>query len=459
MLENFTLRTQRAAQGHHKFLHKPVIIPSLAATQDCRLWHGIRKVIQETSLEAQQHEKDLPQLSSKIREDRILHVCGLGLEATECSLGPRWRSYERAAKFLRNCEFSGRFDLTRRVYSLRGLSLRFRLTSWAEVGVGVQVALQATSWEALSPAPWWSLDVVFCAASDSHLDMLEWLLWHCCPLTSLVEGAGHPWPCAPKLFHASIEEVVCSIILVELILTVVWSISEISCLGSASWKMSQTLRSFKAGQSISRLNFPQKQQILISQCSGSKKLRQQRQLATSWHRDRLWREPIFPITICLMQWLRLHWKPLDRHVNFRRRVCVEEQRAQKYDRFLRWRQIALLIYEQFRATSAYEAVQGLSDLFKIRLQNDNVHHFDVRWDQNSIISEWSSDRNGLGRIVHVKITGFCSASDSNGFVDQETSRKNVQPSYQRLKASVSVHIDQTIRAQTSEPGTKLWTKE
>ena len=27
------------------------------------------------------------------------------------------------------CEFSGRFDLTRRVYSLRGLSLRFRLTS------------------------------------------------------------------------------------------------------------------------------------------------------------------------------------------------------------------------------------------------------------------------------------------------------------------------------------------
>ena len=46
------------------------------------------------------------------------------------------------------------------------------------------------------------------------------------------------------------------------------------------------------------------------------------------------------------------------------------------DRFLRGRQIAHTIYEHFRATGAYEAVQGLSDLFNIRLQND-----DVRWDQ------------------------------------------------------------------------------
>ena len=40
-----------------------------------------------------------------------------------------------------------------------------------------------------------------------------------------------------------------------------------------------------------------------------------------------------------------------------------------------------MIYESFRATGAYEAVQGLSDLFSIRLQNDDVQDFDVRWDQ------------------------------------------------------------------------------
>ena len=40
-----------------------------------------------------------------------------------------------------------------------------------------------------------------------------------------------------------------------------------------------------------------------------------------------------------------------------------------------------MIYEHFRATGAYEALQGLSDLFNIRLQNDDVQDFDVRRDQ------------------------------------------------------------------------------
>ena len=65
---------------------------------------------------------------------------------------------------------------------------------------------------------------------------------------------------------------------------------------------------------------------------------------------------------------------------FRRRESVEEQRAQKDDRFLRRKEIAYMIFEHFRATGAHEAVQGLSDLFKKRLQNDDVQDFDVRWD-------------------------------------------------------------------------------
>ena len=40
-----------------------------------------------------------------------------------------------------------------------------------------------------------------------------------------------------------------------------------------------------------------------------------------------------------------------------------------------------MIYEHFRATEAYEAVHGLSDLFRKRLQNDDLQDFDVRWDQ------------------------------------------------------------------------------
>ena len=45
-----------------------------------------------------------------------------------------------------------------------------------------------------------------------------------------------------------------------------------------------------------------------------------------------------------------------------------------------------MIYEHFRATGAYEAVQGLSDLFSIRLQNDDVQDFDVRWDEALLLA-------------------------------------------------------------------------
>ena len=74
-------------------------------------------------------------------------------------------------------------------------------------------------------------------------------------------------------------------------------------------------------------------------------------------------------------------KLLNKHVHFRRRVSVEEQRAQKYDRFLRRRQNAYMIYEHVRTTGAYDAVKSQSDSFNIRLQNHDVQDFDIRWDQ------------------------------------------------------------------------------
>ena len=66
-------------------------------------------------------------------------------------------------------------------------------------------------------------------------------------------------------------------------------------------------------------------------------------------------------------------KLLNTQTHFRKRVSVEEQRDQKHDRLLRGRHIAYMIYEYFRATGAYEAVQGLSTLLAISLQNDDVH--------------------------------------------------------------------------------------
>ena len=65
--------------------------------------------------------------------------------------------------------------------------------------------------------------------------------------------------------------------------------------------------------------------------------------------------------------------------HFRRRVSLEEQKAQKEDRFLRGRQIAYLIYEYFRLTGAHDSLENYADLFTISLRNDDIQEFDSKW--------------------------------------------------------------------------------
>ena len=71
------------------------------------------------------------------------------------------------------------------------------------------------------------------------------------------------------------------------------------------------------------------------------------------------------------------------NTSFRRRVSVEEQRAQNYNRFLRRRQIAYMIHDHFQSTGAFDTAQGLSDLFNVCSQNDDVQDFDTRWDRTT----------------------------------------------------------------------------
>ena len=102
-------------------------------------------------------------------------------------------------------------------------------------------------------------------------------------------------------------------------------------------------------------------------------------------------------------------------MHFRRRVCTEELRAQNDTRFLRGRQIASIIYENFRATGNYDAVQGLSDLCNV-LTGLWPSGFRHKMGPCPIIGKWSTYRNAPGRFVQVKITRFCSASDDIGCV-------------------------------------------
>ena len=54
---------------------------------------------------------------------------------------------------------------------------------------------------------------------------------------------------------------------------------------------------------------------------------------------------------------------------FKEKVSLEEQKAQKEDRFLQGRQIAYLIYEYFRLTGAHDTFLDYADLFTITLRN------------------------------------------------------------------------------------------
>ena len=66
--------------------------------------------------------------------------------------------------------------------------------------------------------------------------------------------------------------------------------------------------------------------------------------------------------------------------HFKRRISLEEQKAQKQDRFLRGKQIAYLIDEYFGVTGANDSVENYADLFSIALRNDDIQEFDAKWD-------------------------------------------------------------------------------
>ena len=67
--------------------------------------------------------------------------------------------------------------------------------------------------------------------------------------------------------------------------------------------------------------------------------------------------------------------------HFKKKVSLEEKKAQKQDRFLCGRQIAFMIYDYFRVTGAHDTILDSADLFSITLRNDDVLEFDTRWDE------------------------------------------------------------------------------
>ena len=71
--------------------------------------------------------------------------------------------------------------------------------------------------------------------------------------------------------------------------------------------------------------------------------------------------------------------------HFKRKISLEEQKAQKEDRFLRGRQIAYLIYDHFGSLEPIDSVEKYTDLFTIALRNDDIQEFDSKVGRNIIV--------------------------------------------------------------------------
>ena len=69
---------------------------------------------------------------------------------------------------------------------------------------------------------------------------------------------------------------------------------------------------------------------------------------------------------------------ITQNTRFKKKVSLEEMKAQKEDRFLRGRQIVYLIYEYFRVTGANDSVENYTNLFTVVLRNDDIQEFDSK---------------------------------------------------------------------------------
>ena len=68
------------------------------------------------------------------------------------------------------------------------------------------------------------------------------------------------------------------------------------------------------------------------------------------------------------------------NADFKRRVYMEEEKAQQDDRFLKGRQIAYMIHDYFKISGTGEALLDFNDLSRVHLKNDNVQG-DTKWDE------------------------------------------------------------------------------
>ena len=131
--------------------------------------------------------------------------------------------------------------------------------------------------------------------------------------------------------------------------------------------------------------------------------------------------------------------------HFKKKVSLEEQKAQKEDRFLRGRQIAYMIYDYFRVTG--DTVLDHADLFSITLRHDDVQEFDTRLDEILLSMTKIPSDDVLESLYKLRIRESAQLKTVLELYDMEIHQKISIPNNQKLKTMVKRSTDQKLRLQ------------
>ena len=133
------------------------------------------------------------------------------------------------------------------------------------------------------------------------------------------------------------------------------------------------------------------------------------------------------------------------NTQFKRKVSLEEQKAQEEDRFLRGRQIAYLNCEYFRVTGANDSVENYTDLFTIVLRNDDIQEFDSNWDGILLSMTKIPHDDILEGLYKLRIRESEKLKIVWELYNMQIHPKKAGPDCHRLKTMVRRSIEQNLR--------------
>ena len=131
--------------------------------------------------------------------------------------------------------------------------------------------------------------------------------------------------------------------------------------------------------------------------------------------------------------------------HFKKKVTLEEPKAQKEDGFLRGRQINVMIYDYFRVTGVRDTVLDYADLFSVTLLDDNIQEFDTRWDEVLLSMSKIPSDNILESLCKLRLRESHQLITVLELYDMEIHQKISVPNYQKLKTMIKRSIDQKLR--------------